>query len=76
MPPALWLIGIGAVKAVVDMVRHPFYFPASTVLLVITGLLIGSMALLADLIVRSRGPAAMDGVARAVLGPGAPGPGR
>jgi len=55
MPPALWLIAIGGVKAIVDMVRHPFYFPASTVLLVITGLLIGSMALLADLIVRSRG---------------------
>ena len=35
------------------MVRHPFYFPASTVLLVLTGLIIGSMALLADLIVRS-----------------------
>ena len=32
MPPALWLIVIGVVKAVVDMVRHPFYFPASTVL--------------------------------------------
>jgi hypothetical protein len=45
---------IGGVKAVTDMVRHPFYFPASTVLLVLTGLIIGSMALLADLIVRSR----------------------
>lgn len=57
MPPALWLLALGFVKAVVDMVRHPFYFPANTVLLVITGLLIGSMALLADLIVRSRGAA-------------------
>jgi len=54
MPPALWLIVIGGVKAVTDMVRHPFYFPASTVLLFLTGLIIGSMALLADLIVRSR----------------------
>ncbi|MGL4173726.1 MAG: glycosyltransferase family 2 protein [Actinomycetota bacterium] len=54
MPPALWLFGIGVVKAVVDMVRHPFYFPASTVLLVVSGLLIGSLALLADLVVRSR----------------------
>lgn len=60
MPPALWLIVLGFVKAVVDMVRHPFYFPASTVLLVISGLLIGSMALLADLIVRSRGDSALD----------------
>ena len=55
MPLALWLLALGLVKAVVDMVRHPFYFPANTVLLFITGLLIGSMALLADLIVRSRG---------------------
>ncbi len=54
MPPALWLLLIGAVKAVVDMVRHPFYFPASTVLLVVTALIIASMALLADLVVRSR----------------------
>ena len=60
MPLALWLLGIGVVKAVVDMVRHPFYFPANTVLLVMAGLLIGSMALLADLIVRSRGDSALD----------------
>jgi polyisoprenyl-phosphate glycosyltransferase len=54
MPPALWLCLIGLGKAVVDMVRHPFYFPASTVLLVVTGLMIGSLALLSDLVVRSR----------------------
>ncbi len=54
MPPALWLLVIGVVKGVVDMVRHPFYFPASTVLTLMTGLLIGSLALLADLVVRSR----------------------
>jgi hypothetical protein len=54
MPPALWLVGIGLVKGVVDMVRHPFYFPASTVLLFVTGLMIGSLALLSDLVVRSR----------------------
>ncbi|MDF2146454.1 glycosyltransferase family 2 protein [Knoellia sp. p5-6-4] len=54
MPPALWLFVIGVVKGVVDMVRHPFYFPASTVLLVISGIMIGTLALLADLVVRSR----------------------
>ena len=54
MPVSLWLVGLGLVKAVVDMVRHPFYFPANTVLLVVTGVLIGAVALLADLIVRSR----------------------
>ncbi len=60
MPLALWLLLGGFVKAIVDMVRHPFYFPANTVLLVMAGLLIGSMALLADLIVRSRGDSALD----------------
>ena len=60
MPPALWLLIIGLGKAVVDMVRHPFYFPASTVLIVLSSLIIGSMALLADLVVRSRGDRATD----------------
>jgi glycosyltransferase involved in cell wall biosynthesis len=60
MPLALWLLAFGFVKAVVDMVRHPFYFPANTVLLLMSALLIGSMALLADLIVRSRGDSALD----------------
>jgi glycosyltransferase involved in cell wall biosynthesis len=55
MPPALWLLLAGIVKAVVDMVRHPFYFPASTVLTVLSAMIIGSMALMADLVVRSRG---------------------
>ncbi|HEY9523642.1 MAG TPA: glycosyltransferase family 2 protein [Thermopolyspora sp.] len=55
MPPALWLVTIGLGKGVVDMVRHPFYFPASTVMVFLSGLIIGSLALLADLIVRSRG---------------------
>ncbi len=54
MPMALWLVVIGVVKGVVDMVRHPFYFPANTVLLVVSGIMIGSLALLADLVVRSR----------------------
>src|SRR5690349_3503692 len=54
MPLALWLVGIGLVKGVVDMVRHPFYFPASTVLLVVSGLIVASLALLSDLVVRSR----------------------
>jgi len=55
MPPALVLILVGVVKAVVDMVRHPLYFPANTVLLILSGMIIASMALLADLVVRSRG---------------------
>ncbi len=54
MPPAIWLIFVGFIKGLVDMVRHPFYFPANTVLLVVTGLMVGSLALLSDLVVRSR----------------------
>ncbi|HEX2805503.1 MAG TPA: glycosyltransferase family 2 protein [Kineosporiaceae bacterium] len=65
MPPALWLLLIGFVKGVVDMVRHPFYFPASTVLIVLSSLIIASMALLADLVVRSRGDAGGDPGVRA-----------
>ena len=56
MPPALWLLGIGLVKGLFyDMIMHPFYLPTNTVMIFVTGLIIGSMALLADLIVRSRG---------------------
>jgi glycosyltransferase involved in cell wall biosynthesis len=54
MPLALWLFGIGMVKAIVDLVLAPRYIPVNTVLLLLTGLIIGSLALLADLIVRSR----------------------
>jgi len=55
MPPALWLVAIGIGKGVWDMIEQPFYFPANTVMIFLSGLLIGSVALLADLIVRSRG---------------------
>ena len=54
MPPAVWLILLGVVKGVVDMVRHPSTSPANTVLLVVSGVMIGSLALLSDLVVRSR----------------------
>jgi glycosyltransferase involved in cell wall biosynthesis len=57
MPPALFLIGLGILKAIYDMVAHPLYFAINTVLIFVTGLIIASMALLADLIVRSRGDA-------------------
>jgi hypothetical protein len=55
MPPALWLIGLGIAKGIFDMVVHPVRFANNTVMIFVTGLIIGSMALLADLIVRSRG---------------------
>jgi len=55
LPPALWLIGIGVVKAIYDMAAHSFKIAEDTILLFLSGLIIGSLALLADLIVRSRG---------------------
>ncbi len=55
MPPALWLIVIGVVKGIVDVVRYHFHLTTNTMLLFVTGLIIGAVALLADLLVRSRG---------------------
>ncbi|HEY8728685.1 MAG TPA: glycosyltransferase family 2 protein, partial [Acidothermaceae bacterium] len=55
MPVALWLLGIGFVKGIFDVVRYHFHVTTNTVLLFVTGLIIGAVALLADLLVRSRG---------------------
>jgi glycosyltransferase involved in cell wall biosynthesis len=55
MPPALGLLGLGIAKGVFDMIVHPVRFANNTVMVFVTGLIIASMALLADLIVRSRG---------------------
>jgi glycosyltransferase involved in cell wall biosynthesis len=55
MPVALFLLGLGIVKGAYDMAVHPLLFAVNTVLIFVTGVLIASLALLADLIVRSRG---------------------
>jgi polyisoprenyl-phosphate glycosyltransferase len=55
MPPALFLLALGIGKGIYDLAVHPFTIAVDTVLLFVTGLLIASLALLADLIVRSRG---------------------
>jgi polyisoprenyl-phosphate glycosyltransferase len=54
MPLALTLLTVGAIKAVVDIVQYFFRITTNAVLLIVTGLIIASLALLADLIVRSR----------------------
>jgi glycosyltransferase involved in cell wall biosynthesis len=54
MPPSLALLGLGAAKFVYDQVRNPLYMPNNTVMILMTGLIIAAIALLADLIVRSR----------------------
>jgi glycosyltransferase involved in cell wall biosynthesis len=55
MPVALFLLGLGVAKGIFDMIVHPLLFAVNTVLILVTGLIIASLALLADLIVRSRG---------------------
>jgi glycosyltransferase involved in cell wall biosynthesis len=54
MPLALTLLSLGIVKAIYDVISHPVKIATDTVLVFVTGLLIASLALLADLIVRSR----------------------
>jgi glycosyltransferase involved in cell wall biosynthesis len=54
MPVALWLLAIGFAKGVVDVVHYHFHLATNTVLIFVTGMLIGAVALLADLMVRSR----------------------
>ena len=55
MPVALFLLGLGVAKGIYDLAAHPFRLAIDTILVFVTGLLIASLALLADLIVRSRG---------------------
>ena len=55
MPLALFLLFAGFVKGTVDLFVHDLRITTNAMLLFVTGLIIGSMALLADLIVRSRG---------------------
>ncbi|HEY2312418.1 MAG TPA: glycosyltransferase family 2 protein [Streptosporangiaceae bacterium] len=55
MPLALFLLGLGFAKGIFDMIAHPFYFAINTILIFVSGLIIATLALLADLIVRSRG---------------------
>jgi polyisoprenyl-phosphate glycosyltransferase len=54
MPAALWLVFIGFAKAVYDVAAHPVRISNNTVVIFMTGMIIGAVALLADLIVKSR----------------------
>jgi polyisoprenyl-phosphate glycosyltransferase len=55
MPVALTLLTLGVIKGIYDQVVHPLYFAINTILIIVSGLIIATLALLADLIVRSRG---------------------
>lgn len=54
LPPALVLFLLGVLGAVVDLIRQPLTLAASTVLLLLMGLVLGALALLADLVARTR----------------------
>jgi glycosyltransferase involved in cell wall biosynthesis len=54
MPIALALLGLGVLKGIFDIVVHPLHIADDTVLIFVSGLIIFTLALLADLIVRSR----------------------
>ena len=56
MPLALALLGIGFAKLIYDLVVHqgPLSIAVNTLLLLMTGFILAAIALLADLIVRSR----------------------
>jgi len=54
MPIALALLGLGVLKGIYDLVVHPVHIADDTVLIFVSGLIIATLALLADLIVRSR----------------------
>jgi hypothetical protein len=55
MPSALFLLGLGAGKGIYDLVVHRLHVANDTLLIFVTGMILASLALLADLIVRSRG---------------------
>lgn len=54
MPPALWLLLLGVGKMVYDVVAHPVRISNNTLFILLAGMIIASLALLADLTVRSR----------------------
>ncbi|GAA4709905.1 glycosyltransferase family 2 protein [Phytohabitans rumicis] len=54
MPLALFMIFAGGIKAIVDIVQYYFRVTTNAMLLIVAGLIIAAVALLADLIVRSR----------------------
>jgi hypothetical protein len=54
MPPALFLLVPGLLKGSYDIEGEPLDFADDTILIFVTGMILAAMALLADLIVRSR----------------------
>ncbi|HEV2888789.1 MAG TPA: glycosyltransferase family 2 protein [Frankiaceae bacterium] len=54
MPLALFILTAGTAKLAYDLIAHPFRVTGVTILTIVTGFQIAALALIADLIVRSR----------------------
>jgi polyisoprenyl-phosphate glycosyltransferase len=54
MPVALWIMGLGVVKLVVDLIRYDLHVTTSSLLLIVVGFQIIVLGLIGDLVVRSR----------------------
>ncbi len=52
LPISLLLLTVGFGKAIADIVRYNWHFPASTVMLVLTGVQVGALGVLADLVAK------------------------
>ncbi len=52
LPISLFLLAVGGVKLVRDLIVYNFHVPTSTVMIVLTGIQLGALGLLADLIVK------------------------
>jgi len=52
LPLSLFLLGIGGIKLIRDVIVYNFHVPTTTVLIMLTGAQVGAMGLLADLIVK------------------------
>ena len=55
MPLALWIMALGVVKLVADVIRYDWHVTTSSLLLIVVGFQIAVLALIGDLVVRSRG---------------------
>lgn len=54
LPISLLLLFVGAIKIVYDIFAYNFHFAPSTLMLILTGVQVGAMGLLADVIVKGR----------------------
>ncbi|MGF7235343.1 MAG: glycosyltransferase family 2 protein [Frankia sp.] len=54
MPLALWIMGLGFIKLIFDLARYDWHVATSTLLAILVGFQIAVLALIGDLVARSR----------------------